>query len=465
MKTRILLPLMMLAVAGVLISGTIDLDDLFNYADQDFPDYITRDNTLDNPIDDRTATLGRVLFYDTNLSSDGSVSCASCHLQEHAFGDTAIQSVGVNGLTIRHSMRLVNPRFSNNARFFWDERASSLELQTTQPIEDHLEMGFSGTNGDPTIDDLIAHMETLEHYQILFDFAFGDSEITEERMQLALAQFVRSIQSFDSRFDEGMAITNDVAQPFPNFTAQENLGKILFLDPPGPGGGAGCASCHEPPEFAADPLMLNNGVIGVAGMPGEIDIDVKRAPTLRDVVKPDGSLNGPLMHDGSFTSLLDVVNHYNAIPDNPLNTFLDPRLTDLQGQPQQLNLTEDEKLAIVAFIRTLSGNDIYTNEKWSDPFDPDGSIEIIGSTLGITPFDVLPEIAIAPNPVMNTAMVQTDLEGFELWIYDAAGRLIDHQVTGSSALEIDLGIQAAGLYFMEIQDRMGRSFSKKIIKQ
>jgi len=96
-----------------------------------------------------SATLGRVLFYDKQLSANGAIACASCHKQEFAFSDTAQQSVGLNGgLTGRHSMRLVNSRFADEVRFFWDERASSLEDQTTQPIQDHVEMGFSGENGN-----------------------------------------------------------------------------------------------------------------------------------------------------------------------------------------------------------------------------------------------------------------------------------------------------------------------------
>ena len=102
-------------------------------------------------------------------------------------------------------MRLVNARFSEEDNFFWDERARSLEEQTTQPIQDHIEMGFSGTNGQPNLDSLIRKMQNIDYYQSLFTLAFNDNTITEERMQQALAQFVRSIQSFDSKYDTGRA--------------------------------------------------------------------------------------------------------------------------------------------------------------------------------------------------------------------------------------------------------------------
>ena len=345
----------------------------FNYANQNIPAYITKDNTGANTITNEIATLGRVLFYDKSLSENNTISCASCHQQSHAFSDGDVQSVGRDGgLTGRHSMRLINSRFADEVRFFWDERATSLENQTTQPIRDHVEMGFSGTDGDPSFDDLISRMTEIAYYPQLFTDAFGDATITENRMQLALAQFVRSIQSFDSRFDAGLAAVgaNNINQDFPNFTAVENLGKRIFLDPP-PNGGAGCAGCHRAPEFDIAPNSLNNGIIGVAGNLNDIDLTNTRSPSLRDVFTADGLTNGPFMHDGSLNTLLDVINHYDQIPVNNQNTNLDPRLSGPPGMPgnQVLNLSDDEKNALVAFLRTLSGTDVYTNEKWSDPFD------------------------------------------------------------------------------------------------
>ena len=344
----------------------------FNYANQAVPSYINEDNTGTNTITDAVATLGRVLFYDTNLSENNTVSCASCHQQSHGFSDPAVQSVGKDGgLTGRHSMRLINSRFAEEVRFFWDERATSLENQTTQPIRDHIEMGFSGEDGDPSFADLLTRMEALAYYPALFLDAFGTSAITEDRMQLALAQFVRSIQSFDSKFDEGLAAVgmNNLNQDFPNFTAQENEGKRLFLAPP-PNGGVGCAGCHRAPEFDIDPDSRNNGIIGLAGGGAGIDLTNTRSPSLRDLIGPGGNSNGPFMHDGSLTSLLEVINHYNLIPDNNQNTNLDPRLNGPPGPGNQnLNLTDQQKEALIAFLETLTGTDVYTNEKWSNPFD------------------------------------------------------------------------------------------------
>ena len=344
----------------------IDLNNLENYANQTVPAYIRKDNTNGNVITNAKATLGRVLFYDKKLSNDNTISCASCHQQKFAFSDVATVSTGVAGTTGRHGMRLINARFGTEDSFFWDERAATLEIQTTQPIQDHVEMGFSGQNGDPGFSDLITKLEGTDYYQELFNFVYGDTDVTEARMQECMAQFIRSIQSFDSKYDEGrVAVAND-RQDFTNFTQVENLGKALFLDTPG-NGGAGCGGCHRAPEFDIDPNSRNNGVTSVVNSTST-DVTVTRSPSLRDLVNNEGTLNGPLMHDGSLTTLLAVVNHYNRI--NPTgNTNLDPRLS---GGPantgQNLQLTDNEKTAIVAFLGTLTGNSVYTDEKWSDPF-------------------------------------------------------------------------------------------------
>lgn len=213
-------------------AGKIDLNNLYNYANQSKPAYITKDNTAGNPISDKGATLGRVLFYDKNLSSNNTISCSSCHIQANAFSDDAIASDGVNGTTTRHSMRLINSRFSNERKFFWDERAATLELQTSDPIKNHIEMGFSGTSGDGSITTLITKLQGIGYYKELFKYVYGSEEITESKLQNALAQFIRSIQSFDSKYDAGRSTVQNDNQAFPNFTAQENQGKNLFLTPP-----------------------------------------------------------------------------------------------------------------------------------------------------------------------------------------------------------------------------------------
>lgn len=348
-----------------------------NYENQEIPNYIRRDYTpAHNLMDDSIASLGRVLFYDKDLSVNQSTSCSNCHKQKFAFGDDAIVSIGQNGETTeRHSMRLVNLRYGRSTKFFWDQRAISLESQTTQPIVNHVEMGFSGQHGNPSFEDLVIRLSRIDFYPVLFKNAFGDKRITEDRIQRALAQFIRSIQSFDSRYDEGLALVGDIHAPFPNFTDQENKGKSLFMKPQRQNG-ADCHNCHRAPVFDIDPDAGNNGLISVAGQPNLIDMSNIRSPTLRDLVNQDGVLNGPFMHDGSLASLMSVIEHYNKIPSDPRNSMgLDSRLEiDKRGTGETLDLSQGDKEALVAFLKTLSGSAIYTDKRWSNPFNSCGEL-------------------------------------------------------------------------------------------
>lgn len=161
------------------------------------------DNTpADNPITDAGATLGRVLFYERKLSANETVACATCHQQEFAFTDPLALSVGFEGgTTRRRSMSLINARFYESGKFFWDERADTLEDQVLEPIQDHVEMGL-------TLEELVTVVESQDYYPDLFTDAFGDSEVTTDRISRALAQFVRSIVSYRSKYDEGRAQVN-----------------------------------------------------------------------------------------------------------------------------------------------------------------------------------------------------------------------------------------------------------------
>lgn len=355
--------------------GNIDLNNLSNYAGQGKPSYIVKDNTGANPIVNAKATLGRVLFYDKNLSINNSISCSSCHKQEFAFSDTALVSSGIlGGVTTRHSMRLVNSRFAVERKFFWDERAASLELQTTQPIADHSELGFSGQNGRPALSTLLSKLQGISYYNELFKFAYNDINVTEARLQESLAQFIRSIQSFDSKYDLGRAMVTNDNQNFPNFTAEENAGKSLFINPPvfdansiRIAGGLGCNGCHNAPEFDIDPNTRNNGIIGVVNS-ADRDLSVTRAPSLRDLTRVGGKVNGPMMHTGAIKTLKAVINHYNTINLNQnQNPNLDPRLAP-NRIGQNLSLSETEINSVIAFLQTLSGTNVYVDKKWSDPF-------------------------------------------------------------------------------------------------
>lgn len=462
MKLKYLILILLFSSFIIFPSGIIDLNDVYDYENIEVPDYIVKHNTTTgNEITNSEATLGRVLFYDKNLSSDITISCASCHHQEFAFGDTERASIGVNGTTGRHSMRLVNSKFTYEGKAFWDERAITFEVQATMPIRDHIEMGYSGENGDPNFDDLLTHLNTLEYYPLLFDFAYGDSEITEYRIQRSLTQFIKSITSFDSKYDIGRAQVPSNYYNFPNFTSQENLGRSLFFTNPA-SGGAGCFRCHTGSEISIIAHTLNNGIIGVIGEEDEVDLFVTKAPTLRDLVNPQGVLNGPIMHDGSLNSLMEVVNHYNDLEPTPENPQLDSRLF---GPGNDLNFTQQQKEALVAFLETLTGNNVYTDEQWSDPFDENGDLEVITILDTQDNLSEINNIKLYPNPTSNVFSLQVPEGAYQLTIYDLNGKLIRNSTLNTNHQE-DISDLNNGVYFVQIINIITKHFSiQKLVKK
>lgn len=430
----------------LLGSAFIDLSNLDNYIGQSIPNYITKNNTpVTNPLTNAGATLGRVLFYDKKMSLNNNTACSSCHIQQFAFGDTATLSKGfLGGLTGRHSMRLSHSRFGTETKFFWDERATSLENQTTRPIQDFTEMGFSGTGNQPNFDSLVRKMHTIPYYKTLFQFVYGDTVINETRVQQALGQFVRSIFSFDSKFDAGLAQTGNINANFPNYTTQENQGKALFINPPN-ANGAGCQGCHRAPEFDIDPNTQNNGVVAVANSTTAIDVTNTRAPSLRDVFNPLGNLNGPLMHNGNFTTMEAVIEHYNLVPIVPGNTNLDPRVA---GPGGNLQLTSAEKTSLVAFLKTLSSNAIYTNTRWSNPFDASGNLDLL-TVIKENFSNKKLEFSMFPNPATEKVNLKLNSGNYRVKISDGLGKIhMELYITENNSILVEQ--LPAGYYYLEV---------------
>ncbi len=323
------------------------------------------DNTpADNPITNAGATLGRVLFYDVNLSQNRTVSCASCHQSGNGFSDPSTLSSGFNGgETRRHSMTLINARYYQRGRFFWDERAATLEEQVLMPFQDPVEMGL-------TLTTLLDRVNEQYYYPTLFSDAFGSSAVTTDRIAKALAQFVRSIVSYNSKYDLGRAQVSGPGVPFPNFTAQENQGKQLFFASL-PNGGGACFGCHTTEAFvSANPGPQNNGIDIVSTSDfgaGETFPNIPifqgrfKTTTLRNI-----ELTAPYMHDGRMQTLEQVIDHYSSnIQPHPT---LSAALTDANNNPVRLNFNTSQKSALVAFLRTLTDASVATAEKWSNPF-------------------------------------------------------------------------------------------------
>jgi cytochrome c peroxidase len=358
-------------------SAALELpDELPNYANPAFPDHFDvesegfhgqqsladSDNTpADNPTTDAGAMLGRVLFYDVDLSQNRTVSCSSCHQPEFGFSDDLIKSPGFDGgETGRHSMGLTNARFYGEGRFFWDQRAATLEDQVLMPFQDPVEMGMTLTEVEERVED-------RAEYADLFEAAFGDPEISSERVSRALAQFVRSLVSFTSRYDEGRAQVANRSDDFPNFTAEENLGKTLFSSPP-PLGGLACFVCHQGEGFIAVEAT-NNGLdpdsvddSGYGGVTGATsDAGTFKVPSLRNVAE-----RAPYMHDGRFSTLEEVIDHYSeGVRAHP---NLGVPLGAAGSNGPQVDLSDEEKGALIAFLNTLSDPEMLADPKFSDPF-------------------------------------------------------------------------------------------------
>jgi cytochrome c peroxidase len=332
----------------------------YNYEARIFPAYFLADpllnllNTLNdgNQVTNEGATLGRVLFYDKNLSVNNTISCASCHHQENGFTDTQQFSDGFDGgLSERNSMSIVNINFER--RFFWDTRASSIEQQVLMPIEHPLEMGMN-------LDDLVERIQQISYYEPLLIEAFGDSLVTLSRLARALGQFLKSIRSYESKYDQGMS--ND----FADFNAIELAGKDLFMS-----GVHSCINCHHTVNFGGvssninglDAVSADPGIGGITG--DEEDYGKFKTVTLRNI-----ELTAPYMHDGRFATLDDVLNFYSTeIQPHP---FLDDRLASdfsVGGPPKDLNLTTEQKTQYIAFLKTLTDWNLIANPIYSNPFE------------------------------------------------------------------------------------------------
>jgi cytochrome c peroxidase len=296
----------------------------------------------DNPISEDKFILGRAIFYETLLSKDNSLSCASCHQNFTAFAnaDHAISHGILDRLGNRNSPGLFNLAW--HPYFMHDGGSINLEIQPMGPIMNPVEMDESMTN-------IVKKLQETQKYRSLFKSAFGDEQVSSERILKTLAQFMGLMESYNSKFDYWKRGEKGV-----NLTDAEKRGYDLFISK--------CSSCHSEPLFS-DFKFRNNGLrvdagyqdsgrAHITGMPE--DKYTFKTPSLRNI-----ALTKPYMHDGRYTSLETCLNHYT---DSILNfENIDPTL--LKG----ISMTAAEKKDIISFLFTLTDYEFIKDKRFADP--------------------------------------------------------------------------------------------------
>lgn len=315
--------------------------------------------------------LGRFLFYEERLSGNNTQSCATCHVQSLSFTDNGTQfSTGIDGIQgNRNAMALVNLAWTSG--LFWDGRVTNLEAQAHDPVVNPIEMHETWPNVE-------AKLQADPAYVALFDAAFGAGNVDSTHAAMAIAQFVRSMVSGNSKYDR-------VRRGEDAFTVEESLGFELFQKEGGPvgvpiplagggfvigQGGADCFHCHSiAGDLMTDNQYHNNGLDAVFADPGRMGVTGDpfdegkfKTPTLRNVM-----VTAPYMHDGRFATIDEVIDHYNeggvcSSTIDPFMKFCDP--------DQTLELTVDKRAQLIAFLNTLTDPSFLTDPKFFDPGPP-----------------------------------------------------------------------------------------------
>ena len=309
----------------------------------------------DNPLTEGGVKLGQHLFFDPILSADSTMSCASCHLPEAGFTDNLGVSTGIDGIAgSRSSMSLVNIGFSYTG-LFWDGRVQTLEEQALLPVEDPIELHNTWMN-------VVPKLAAKPLYQELFRKAFGienTSEVTKELAAKAIAQYERVLISGNSKFDQ--EARNEYF-----YSEEENEGFVMFFDEDPDIIDAECFHCHSAP-LLTDNSYRNNGLDEVSDPADFVDLGrglvsgnpleygAFKVPTLRNIV-----LTAPYMHDGRFKTLEEVLDHYSSG-----GHFSPNRDTEMR----KLDLTDDQKQNLIAFLHTLTDTSYLSLEHVKNPFN------------------------------------------------------------------------------------------------
>ena len=312
----------------------------------------------DNPMTVEGVELGRKLFYEKRLSGDNSLSCGSCHSPQSAFSDPEQFSEGVDGaIGTRNSMALINLGWDNF--FFWDGRAKTLEEQIFMPVTNPIEMNETWPNA-------VAKLNNDQQYRDMFFRAYGEGGIDSVKVSKAIAQFLRTMISGQSKYDvmykveNGLPLTIAEQAIQSTVTDEELAGYDLFksLD------GADCFHCHNGPLMQV-PKFSNNGLdathtdIGRAEVTGNAnDIGKFKIPTLRNI-----AYSAPYMHDGRFATIDEVINHYSHGIE--MSATIDPLIEFASQGGVQLDAFEKDLLK--KFLMTLTDDQFINNPDFQDP--------------------------------------------------------------------------------------------------
>ena len=296
-----------------------------------------------NALNEATFRLGRRLFYDVRLSRDNSTSCGSCHQQFVAFAHADHNfSHGIDGLLgTRNTPGLFNLRW--HPTFMWDGGVNHIEVQPAAPITNPVEM-------DESLENVVQKIGKIPEYRYFFKEAFGDEMVNTQRMFKAMAQFMGMMESWNSKYDRVMRQESGIS-----FSADEQAGYDVFM--------ANCTSCHKEPLFSdfsyrgnglsIDPMISDSGRAHITG--AAADRFKFKVPSLRNV-----ELTSPYMHDGRYRSLNRCVDHYSNL--NPASPGLDPSLVP------GIALTDEQKVQVVAFLKTLTDPTFIKDPRFADPF-------------------------------------------------------------------------------------------------
>lgn len=321
-----------------------------------FPDMII---PTDNPMTVEGVDLGRYLFYEKKLSGDNSMSCASCHMPENSFSDPNQYSTGIDGIQgTRQSMALVNMGWENF--FFWDGRETTLEKQILDPVINPIEMHETWKNA-------VAKLNQDINYRNRFFRAFGEGGIDSVKAAKAIAQFIRTMISGQSKYDvmykyeNGMSLSATEQSIFQTIDPEEWAGYDLFKSL----NGADCFHCHNGPLMRVKKFS-NNGLLpnflndlGRAAVTNNPEDNYKfKVPTLRNI-----ALTAPYMHDGRFSTLDEVIEHYSS--GIHMSPTIDPLIEF--GSQGGVQLDVQEKYLLKKFLLTLTDENFINNPKFKDP--------------------------------------------------------------------------------------------------